>query len=74
MKRFDVNKLPTKYIKMIDTIFWNEGYFDEEILGQCWLDDRYELEDGSHIFVFTSKTDLINTLRLEVNEVGNLHL
>lgn len=63
MKRFDFMKLPTWALQRIYCYEWNDGEFDDEVLGQCFIRDGWCLDDGSHVFTFTSRKDLLETLK-----------
>lgn len=67
-RRFSITSLPQDVRKVIDSIDWNDGEFEDDVLGQVWLKDGYELEDGSSVFTFSDKQDLINYIREEVRK------
>lgn len=71
MKKFDIKKLPKDVAQKIESIEWNVGDFDEDVLGQVALKDGWVFfEDYSHIATFRSKTDLIEIVRYETDEEG----
>lgn len=65
-RRFSINSLPKNIRKVIDFIDWNDGEFDDDVLGQVFLKEGYELEDGSSLFTFSDKQDLIDYIMEEV--------
>ena len=71
MRRFDINKLPVDVLEKIYDIYWNDGEtFDEDTLGEVWLEDEYVFEfDGSHCTTFDSRKELIDVVRTCVIEL-----
>lgn len=70
-RRFNINKLPKQYRDMIEEVIWNDGEFDDDILGEVWLKDGWQFDDESHCNVFTDRQDLIDLLKYETEEERN---
>ena len=61
---FKLENLPKKYQEMIASIEWADDLIDD-CIGLVNLKDEYEFLDGSHVFGFTSKADLISFMKSE---------
>ena len=66
MRKFDIKRLPKDVSDKIDDIVWNDGDFDEDVLGQVWLKEGWVFfDDYSHVTTFENKADLISIVRYE---------
>lgn len=69
-RRFDVNKLPKDVREKIDSInFVEDGEMaDDETIGECWLKDGWLFDGETHYATFTSRQELIDDIRENVEE------
>ena len=64
MKTFKINALPKDVRDMVESIEWQDGTLDEDLMGIAYLKDGYCLfDDNSHTLGFTSRSDLVEVLR-----------
>lgn len=66
MRMFDMNKLPADVrLKVAAIVFADD--LNEDAIGQAYLAHGWALDDGySHVFSFSSRSELIDVLRDEV--------
>lgn len=68
-RKFKLENLPKDVREKIDSIYFGgENEFDEETLGECNLKDGWVIDGMYHIFTFSSRQDLIDTIRDEAEE------